>query len=216
MCGCFNVWLDVCFYMYLNVLSYCQGTHACALLEHSWALCELSMCVFWLLQSHYWWSESGTCCFLEGSSLRYKRACVHSSHLVCIYLMQFLHHSVSLRGCSTVSLCKHFFHCRMQKRSIPNLNKSVLPLCLGLLFTHEMGKCVCAFMCFSFSVFYYVFPCSEKKESRNLVMPVIYLVAYLLKGLMLELFTQPALGESLTHNINLSLWLPANCTVISV
>lgn len=38
-------------------------------------------------------------------------------------------------------------------------------------------------------------------------MSVVYLLAYLLKDLTLELFTQPALGESLTHNIN----LPSGC-----
>lgn len=57
---------------------------------------------------------------------------------------------------------------------------------------------------------------SGKRKSWNLVTAAVYLVAYLLKDLTLELFTQYALGESLTHNINLSLWLPPNCTVISI
>lgn len=37
-------------------------------------------------------------------------------------------------------------------------------------------------------------------------MAAVYLVAYLLKDLTPELFTQDATGESLTRNINLSLW----------
>lgn len=36
-------------------------------------------------------------------------------------------------------------------------------------------------------------------------MAAVYLVAYLLKDLTPELFTQDALGESVTRNINLSL-----------
>lgn len=60
---------------------------------------------------------------------------------------------------------------------------------------------------FFFTFFYFFKPGTGRKESRNLVMPVVYLVAYLLKDLTLELSTQPASGKSLTHNINLSLWL---------
>lgn len=65
------------------------------------------------------------------------------------------------------------------------------------------------FLFFSLSLFLSFFfkPGTGRKESRNLVMPVVYLVAYLLKDLTLELSTQPASGKSLTHNINLSLWL---------
>lgn len=95
--------------------------------------------------------------------------------------------------------------------------ESVAPLSRGLHFNQVMGKSVFVnvFSVFLFSLplsfflkfFYFFKPGTGRKESRNLVMPVVYLVAYLLKDLTLELSTQPASGKSLTHNINLSLWL---------
>lgn len=108
------------------------------------------------------------------------------------------------------------FFCRCS--SIPNLAESVAPLSRGLHFNQVMGKSVFVnvFSVFLFSLplsffffkfFYFFKPGTGRKESRNLVMPVVYLVAYLLKDLTLELSTQPASGKSLTHNINLSLWL---------
>lgn len=108
------------------------------------------------------------------------------------------------------------FFCRCS--SIPNLAESVAPLSRGLHFNQVMGKSVFVnvFSVFLFSLplsffflhfFIFFKPGTGRKESRNLVMPVVYLVAYLLKDLTLELSTQPASGKSLTHNINLSLWL---------
>lgn len=112
-----------------------------------------------------------------------------------------------------------FFHFTINQLPVPNLDESLVPLCLGLPFAHEMSKkvCMCVYHCGCFAAFIYLYfsPGSERRRSRNLVMPVVYLVAYLLKDLTLELFTQPAVGESLTRDINLPR-LPANSTVISV
>lgn len=122
------------------------------------------------------------------------------AHPRCICSLQCLYHCVCLRQILCCCECvEAFFHFTINQLSIPNLDESVVPLCLGLPF---MSKKVC--VCVGVLLYFITFsPGSERRRSRNLVMPVVYLVAYLLKDLTLELFTQPALGESLTHNINL-------------
>lgn len=128
------------------------------------------------------------------------------AHPRCICSLQCLHHCLCVPQTDTVLLwvCGGIF---------PFYYKSTVHSQFGwkcrysvswpTIYPWDEQETVDVYVCVGVLLYFITFSPGSEWRSRNLVMPVVYLVAYLLKDLTLELFTQPALGESLTHNINL-------------